>query len=151
MTNLVRTSLTVEKPLLDLFEKAAKTAKCSNRSAFFRSLMRDHLAKREWSGNEEVLGTITLVYNHRRRQLTERLADLQSGCRDCIMASMQVHLDENIRAEVILAKGQAHRIQEAANLFRQQKGVINVSLSMSSTGKRLAWTGQHQITRRSIP
>jgi CopG family nickel-responsive transcriptional regulator len=122
-------------PLLDLFDKAAKTARCPNRSAFFRSLMRDHLAKEEWTGNGEVLGTITLVYNHRRRQLAERLADLQSRCRDCIMASMQVHLDENIRAEVILAKGQARRIQETANLFRQQKGVIHVSLSMSSTGK----------------
>ena len=76
MSDLVRTSLAIERPLWDLFEKAAKIAKSPNRYTFLCSLIRDPLVKEEWTGNEEVLATITLVYNHRRRQLTEKLADL---------------------------------------------------------------------------
>jgi CopG family nickel-responsive transcriptional regulator len=137
MPDLVRMSLAMERPLLDQFERAAREARYANRSEFVRDMVRDHLAKRQWTRNEEVLGTITLVYNHHFRQLNEKLTDLQHDFHDCVLAATHVHLDEDICAEMILVKGRARKIEEIANLLRQQKGVLHASLSMSSTGKRL--------------
>ena len=138
MENLARMSLSIGKPLLSRLEAAVRASGYTNRSEFVRDLVRDHLTKREWARNEDVLGTITLVYNHHFRQLSRKLTALQHDFHECVMATTHVHLNEHICAEVILARGKARTIERIADLLRQQKGVLHAALSMSSTGKRLA-------------
>jgi len=137
MPNVVRLSLSIEKPLLEQLEKAARKANYANRSEFVRDMARDYLMRQQWGRNEQVLGTITLVYNHHFRQLNEKLTDLQHDFHKCILATTHVHLDEHICAEMILAKGKARQVEKIANLLRQQKGVLHAGLSLNSTGKSL--------------
>ena len=137
MSDIVRLSLSIEKPLLKQLEKAAREARYVNRSEFVRDMARDYLTQQQWARNEEVLGTITLVYNHHFRQLNEKLVDLQHGFHGCVLATTHVHMDEHLCAEMILAKGKARTLQEIAGLLRQQKGVLHAVLSMTSTGKHL--------------
>lgn len=137
MSDLVRLSLSIEKPLLKQLEKAAREARYVNRSEFVRDMARDYLTKQQWARNEEVLGTITLVYNHHFRQLNEKLVGLQHGFHECVLATTHVHMDEHLCAEMILVKGKARTLQEIAGLLRQQKGVLHAVLSMTSTGKHL--------------
>ena len=138
MSDLVRLSLSLEKPLLDRLEKMMETSRYTNRSEFVRAMIRSHLVDREWEKDEEVVGTITLVYDHNARQLTGKLTRLQHRRHTDILATTHVHLDSHLCAEMILAKGSAHQIREIADLLRQQKGVLHASLSMSSTGRGLA-------------
>ena len=137
MSTLQRFSMAIEKPLLERLEAMVKKSKYANRSEFIRDMLRERLVEEEWKSNAEVVGTITLVYDHETRELSKKLTRLQHHHHDLVLASTHVHLDEHMCAEMVLTKGPASEIEEMANLLRQQKGVLHASLSLSSTGKEL--------------
>ena len=138
MTDLSRFSISIEKRLLERLEGLVKKSNYANRSEFVRDLLRERLVEEEWKSNEEVVGTITLVYDHDTRELSKKLTRLQHHHHDLVLASTHVHLDEHMCAEMVLARGRASEIEEMANLLRQQKGVLHAALSVSSTGRELA-------------
>jgi len=138
MGELSRFSISIEKGLLERLERLVKKSKYANRSEFIRDMLRERLVEEEWKSNEEVVGTITLVYDHETRELSKKLTRLQHHHHDLVLASTHVHLDEHMCAEMVLAKGRASEIEEMANLLRQQKGVLHAALSLSATGKGLA-------------
>ncbi len=137
MSNLARLSFSLERPLLDRLEKLLRDSKYQNRSEYIRDLIRDQLVEQEWERNEEALGTITLIYDHHMRQLSDKLTHLQHEHHDEVLAATHVHLDHHLCAEMIMVKGRAQRVRSLADRLRQQKGVLHSTLSMSSTGKKL--------------
>ncbi len=137
MTTLSRFSIAIEQGLLDRLEKLVKKSKYANRSEFVRDLLRRRLVEEEWKADKEVVGTITLVYDHETRELSKKLTHLQHHHHKTILATTHVHLDEHICAEMILTKGKAGEIRKTANLLRKQKGVLHATLSLSSTGNEL--------------
>lgn len=134
---VVRTSFSVEKSLLEAFERLARRHGAVNRSEFFRDLVREKLVRKEWEENRECLGTITLLYNHTQRTLSERLVRLQHGRFQSILASTHVHLDHDRCAEAILVRDRADRIRRMADLLALQRGVLHVSLALGSLGRDL--------------
>ena len=138
MTELSRFSISIEQGLLERLEGLVKKRRYANRSEFVRDLLRERLVEEEWTDNQEVVGTITLVYDHESRELSKKLTHLQHHHHEIVLASTHVHLDHHMCAEMILTQGSASDIEEMANLLRQQKGVLHASLSLSSTGKELA-------------
>ncbi len=137
MSDLVRMSLSLEKPLLDRLEAMVARSRYTNRSEFIRDMIRRQMVDQEWQANEEAVGTITLVYDHHARTLSKKLTELQHRHHHAILASTHVHLTHDTCVEMILARGPADQIREIADLLRGQKGVLHASLSTSSTGKRL--------------
>ena len=137
MPQLVRLSLSIEKPLYERLEKMVHASGYGNRSEFVRDLIRDHLVKRQWEANETVVGTVTLVYDHHARNLSEKLIDLQHHHHGAVLATTHVHLDKHLCAEVILLKAKAREIEHLADRLRQQKGVLHAELAMASTGTDL--------------
>ena len=74
----------------------------------FRDLIRNELVKAGWeSPNSEVFGTVTLVYDHHVRLLTEKLLDLQHKHHSSIISRTHVHLDHDNCLEVIVVRGRA--------------------------------------------
>lgn len=139
MVDLVRLSLSLPQPLLERVEALMHQQGYTNRSEFVRDMIRDVLVTHEWqSAQDEALGTVTLVYNHHIRQLSEKLVELQHDHYHSILAATHVHLDHNLCAEVILIRAPAVQIQKLADHLRQQKGVLHATLSFSSTGAHLA-------------
>lgn len=138
MSELARLSFSIEKPLVDRLERLLASGGYGNRSEFIRDLIRDRVVDQEWQRDEEALGTITILFDHHARQLTDRLLDLQHHFEGTIMATTHLHLDEHLCAEMIMARGRAERIRELADSLRRLKGVLHATLSMGSTGKSLA-------------
>jgi CopG family nickel-responsive transcriptional regulator len=138
MSDLVRMSIAIEKPLLKRLEKMVRGSRYSNRSEFIRDMIRERVVQQEWERDQEVVGTITLVYDHHVRLLSEKLTDLQHDHHGTILATTHVHLDKHTCAEMIMLKGRAGKIRRVADLLRQQKGVFHAGLSISSTGRKLA-------------
>jgi CopG family nickel-responsive transcriptional regulator len=138
MPDLVRLSISIEKPLYARLERLRRQARFRNRSEFLRGLVRDKLVERQWQADEEALGTVTLIYNHRQRQLSEKLTDLQHHHHHHVLAATHVHLDVDLCAEMVMLKGPAEELREIADRLRQQKGVLHAALAMSSTGRKLA-------------
>ncbi len=137
MPELARLSFTIEESLLKRLKRLMKRAKFRNRSEFIRDLIRSRLVETQWEGNEEALGTVTLIYDHDTRQLSDKLTALQHEQHHAILATTHVHLDHHLCAEMIMCRGRAHILRELSDRLGQQKGVLHSQLAMSSTGKQL--------------
>ena len=138
MPGVMRLSFSIEQPLWERLERLVQEGHYANRSEFIRDMIRDRLVEREWKENEEAVGTITLVYNHHTRGLGERLTHTQHHHHDVVLASTHIHLDADLCAEIVVVRGLARTLQSLANHLRSEKGVLHASISMSSTGERLA-------------
>ena len=137
MSDLVRLSFSIEDKLLKKMERLLKKSQFTNRSEYIRDLIRARIVETEWDRDGEAIGTITLVYNHEQRQLSDKLTSIQHKHHHAVMATTHVHLDNHMCAEMIMVKGKAHTIREIADAIGKQKGVLHSTLSMSSTGKQL--------------
>jgi len=137
MSDLERLSLSIEKPLLQELEKLVRRSRYTNRSEFVRDMIREQLVERQWEQDDEALGTITMVYKHDQRGLSDRLTTLQHDHHREILFTTHVHLDKHLCAEVILVRGRASRIRRVADDLRRQRGVLHAALAISSTGQRL--------------
>ena len=137
MAELERLSFTIEQPLLKKMERLMRAGKFRNRSEFIRDMIRGRLVETEWEQDGEALGTITLIYDHHVRQLSDKLTDIQHAHHHDVLATTHVHLDHHLCAEMIMVKGKAKTIREMCDQMGQQKGVLHFALSMSSTGQKL--------------
>ena len=138
MPDLERLSFTIEKALLGRMNRSMKKAGYSNRSEFIRDLVRSRLVEDEWEAGSEALGTITVVYDHEKRNLSRKLTTVQHHHHDEILATTHIHLDRQTCAEMIMARGRAGALEALAEELRRQKGVLHVSLSMSAMGRQLS-------------
>lgn len=137
MTDLVRLSLSIEKKLYVKLEGLVKKSGYRNRSEYVRDMIRDQLVKEKWARHQEVVATLTIIYNHHKRELSEKLTELQHSYHDLVLAATHVHLSEHICAEMIMLRGQAEQVQKLADLLGQQVGVLHFGLTMSTTGEEL--------------
>lgn len=137
MPDLIRLSLSIEKPLYDQLERMVKKSGYSNRSEYVRDMIRQRLVEEQWDKDAEVLGSITLVYDHHRRQLAEKLTEIGHDHHHNILVTTHLHMTKHLCAEVIVVKGKAHEVRRLADQMKQQKGVLHAELSMTSTGKEL--------------
>jgi CopG family transcriptional regulator, nickel-responsive regulator len=134
---LERFTISLEEDLLNEFDRHLRKHKYSNRSEAIRDLIRQSLLKQEWDADDEVVGVINLVYNHRQRQLQDRITQVQHEFHHHVVSTTHVHLDHKNCLEVIIARGQAGQIQSLADQLIALRGVKNGSLSAASTGKHI--------------
>ena len=133
MTEIVRFSVSVEDELLEKFDRYCREEQLATRSEAVRQLIRDKLTKRHWeAGSHEVVGTLTLVYDHHRPQLRDRLMDLQHHNTDLVVSSLHAHLSHDVCLEVVVLRGQAGRLQDIAAQLRGMKGIYKGELVMAS-------------------
>ena len=137
MSELTRVSLSLDSALLEKLDRLALENDYQNRSEFIRDLIRDQLARQEWETDKEVIGTLTIIYNHHQRGLTEKLVELQHHCHETVLASTHVHLTHEICAEMIMIRGRGTGIAELTKAIRQQRGVLHAELAMSTTGENI--------------
>lgn len=138
MSELVRLSLSLEKNLCDELGERVRASGCRNRSEFIRQLLRDHLVAEAWADDgAEVMGTITILYDHHQANLSAKLTRLQHDFGPGILAATHVHLSHEICAESIILKGRADAIRRLADAIRQQRGVLHVGVLTGSTGETL--------------
>ncbi|AMM53390.1 nickel-responsive transcriptional regulator NikR [Pyrococcus kukulkanii] len=136
--NLVRFGVSIPEELLEKFDRIIEEKGYANRSEAIRDLIRDFIVRHEWEvGNEEVAGTITMVYNHDEADVVKELLDLQHEYLDEIVASLHVHMDEHNCLEVVVVKGEAKKIKKIADRLLSLKGVKHGKLVMTTTGKEL--------------
>jgi CopG family nickel-responsive transcriptional regulator len=138
MSNLTRIGVALDADLLEKFDQLIEQRGYSNRSEAFRDLIRNELVEEAWKSPEsEVVGSVTLVYDHHVRQLSDKLLDVQHDHHDAILSTLHVHLDHNNCLEVLLVKGKAADVQRIANTLISTKGVKHGRLTLSSSGENL--------------
>lgn len=125
MSELVRFGLAMEKELLERFDALIARKGYANRSEAVRDLVRRQLDEAAWTSGKPAVATITLVYDHHVRELTERLTEIQHDFGDHILSSLHVHLDHHHCMEVIAARGPAKKLAELAERLTNAKGVLS--------------------------
>jgi CopG family nickel-responsive transcriptional regulator len=138
MGNLTRIGVAIDADLLAKFDSLIAGRGYQNRSEAFRDLIRNELVEEAWkTPDTEVVGSVTLVYDHHVRMLNDKLLDLQHEYHDAILSTLHVHLDHDNCLEVLLIKGKALQVQDIANALISTKGVKHGRLALSSVGQDL--------------
>jgi len=138
MAELTRFGISMDDQLLEQFDRLLERRGHANRSEGIRDLVRNALVEDQWArGNHETIGTITLVYDHHVRDLSERLTQHQHDHHDAIVSALHVHLDHSHCLEVIVIRGRAKKVRKLADGLIGTKGVKHGRLVTTTTGKNL--------------
>lgn len=137
--DLMRFSVAMPEDLLVRFDRlVARRGLAKNRSEVVRDLVRDALVEDECaSPGAEVMGTLTIVYDHHASDLQDKLHTIQHDCFENIVSTMHVHVDEHTCLEVIVIRGETGLVQDVANLILGTKGVQNGKLVVTTTGRQV--------------
>jgi len=124
MPDLRRFGVAIEPDLLDRFDQWRTRRGYTNRSEAFRDLARAELVKESAEKpNSSVVATVTIVYDHHVRMLSEKLTELQHQHHKSVVSSMHVHLDHDHCLEVIVLRGKSKDVRHTADLLISTKGV----------------------------
>lgn len=140
MSDIVRFGISMDVHLLDQFDRLIQKRGYSNRSEAIRDLVREQLVQEEWREEEpsgKTVGTITLIFDHHKRELMDHMTKHQHQHHDSVMSSMHVHLDHDNCLEVLAVRGSANDIKKLANDLISKKGVKHGKLVMTSMGRNL--------------
>lgn len=138
MEKTVRFSISINAELLQKFDEAIRERMYTNRSKAIRDLVRDFIVEREWERSEkEVMGSLTLVYDHKTRGIVDRLTDIQHERCSNVVSTMHLHLDERNCMEVLAIKGLPDEVREISDKLISCRGVKHGKLVMTSTGKEI--------------
>ena len=135
MTHVARVGVSLDEDLLRKFDESIKRKKYTNRSEAIRDLIRDDLVKAEWRENKEIAGAITLIYDHHKRELVNKLMDIQHDFGSVIISAQHIHLDHDNCLEIIAVRGNPRKAKELADNLKSAKGVKHATLSMATAGK----------------
>lgn len=138
MGETVRFGISIDDELLDLFDTLVNEKGYANRSEAIRDLIRDALVEQTWEdGTEETVGTVTLVYDHHVRDLSDRLTEQQHNHHHEIVSALHIHLDAHNCLEVLVVRGKAAVVKKIADELIGVKGVKHGKLVMTTTGSAL--------------
>ena len=138
MSDLARIGVAIDSDLLAKFDQLIGQRGYTNRSEAFRDLIRDELVEKSWESPEsDVVGTVTLVYDHHVRMLSDKLMDMQHDYHRNIISTLHVHLDHDNCLEVLIVKGKASQVQKVAGALISTKGVKHGRLTITTTGAGL--------------
>ena len=131
MSEVIRFGVSLEKALLDDFDRLIKQRKYTNRSEAIRDLIRQDLLKKDLEDDREVAGAITYIYDHHQRDLLNKIIDVQHNAHDIIQSSQHIHIDHHNCLEIVAVKGNSSKIRKLANTIKALKGIKHGSLTMS--------------------
>ncbi len=138
MSGLSRIGVAIDSELLKKFDHLIAQRGYSNRSEAFRDLIRDELVEKSWeSPDSQVVGTVTLVYNHHVRLLNEKLNGIQHEFHRSILSTLHVHLDHDNCLEVLVVRGRSADVRKVADVLISTKGVKHGRLTLSTSGAGL--------------
>ena len=134
----VRFGISINNRLLEHFDDLISEKGYINRSEAIRDLIRNALVEEKWrDSKEDLVGTVTLVYDHHTRELADKLTDQQHSHHHAIISALHVHLDAHHCLEVVVVKGKAGEIKRMADELIGTKGVKHGKLTTTTTGQNL--------------
>ncbi len=133
MDDTTRFGVSVPTELLEKFDEKIDEKMYTNRSEAIRDLIRNFLVEERWEVSEEkVYGSLTIVYDHEKRGIADKLTDLQHKDHTHIVSTMHIHLDEHNCMETMAIRGKPDDIKNIADKLKSTKGVKHGKLMMTS-------------------
>jgi CopG family nickel-responsive transcriptional regulator len=121
-----------EELLSDLDTVVAQRGFLSRSQAVADFVHRALVETKSDTGEDVMVGTITLFYDHTVGGLQQRLADLQRRYIDEVISSLHVHLTGDKTLEVILVQGPAPKLRAVAEEMGKLRGVVSEHLQLAA-------------------
>ena len=138
---LVRFGLSMPALLVRDLDTWRKGRGYANRSEAIRDLVRDALVETRWEqegdSDAEMVGVVSIVYDHTTRQLSDHLTDMQHHSHHISQATLHIHLNPDHCLEVIVLRGPRADVAELANRLISTKGVLHGKFIPTTTGDNL--------------
>ncbi|QVL30980.1 nickel-responsive transcriptional regulator NikR [Telmatocola sphagniphila] len=137
MSELVRFTASIEEPLLKAFDDYCAQGKFATRSEALRQLFREkltHTASEE--SNSIVAASLTLVFDHHRRGLQEKMTQLQHDHENYVIATTHVHLNHDLCMEVLMLRGSSKSLRAFAASLSGLKGIHQAQLVVIHAGEQ---------------
>lgn len=133
MAPIERFGVSMPADLLREFDRAVEDAGYANRSEALRDIARDYLVRRRWEmPRDEVVGTITLIYDHHVPGVGQSLTEVQHDAEATVVCNTHVHLDHHNCVEVIVVRGAGPAIRRLADAMIAMRGVKHGELSCTA-------------------
>ena len=133
-SKLVRFGVSLEGELLRRFDAFIGAEGYSNRSKAIADLIRKEFVGDVFAKGGEVAGAVTMVYDHHKREVVNKLLDMQHDHGGIIISTQHVHLDHDNCLEIIAVKGPGAKVKALADSLKTVKGVKHSTLSVTSAG-----------------
>ena len=131
-----RFSLSMPAGLVRQLDQMVKAKGYVNRSQAVADMVSAHLVEVQGEeGDREIAGTITLVYDHHKRNVQALLTDIQHDHQEVIIATLHVHLDHHNCMEVLAVRGKAKVVRLVADQLIAARGVKHGKLTVTTTGE----------------
>ncbi len=140
MSDISRFGVSVEDELLKSFDNLINGQGYENRSEALRDLMRDALIKsriKTSPENAEVLGSLTLVYDHHATDLNDKMNELQHKHHDLVVSVLHVHVSHDDCMEVIVLRGKVREIRHLSDGLLSLKGVKHGRLFVTLSSEQM--------------
>ena len=135
---LVRVTASISDALLEELDRFVAQSHHKNRSLALSEIIRNRLLEDNVSTEQgEVIGTITLLFDHHKPHLQETLTSVQHDYQPQIISTLHVHVDHDNCLEVLVVRGKADIIKKIADELTTAKGVKHGKLTVTTTGKDL--------------
>jgi CopG family nickel-responsive transcriptional regulator len=141
MSDLIRFGISVDDELLRSFDALSAGRGYGNRSEALRDLMRDALVQARVSAppdKAEVIASLTLIYDHHARELSDRLAAIQHDHHGLVISVLHVHISHDDCMEVIALRGKAGEVRQMADALLSLKGVKHGKLFLTLPARAIA-------------
>ncbi len=158
MSDLLRFGVSAEDGLLESFDRLIASQGYATRSEALRDLMRDALVRsrlEEPPEDAEILGSLTLVYDHHAHDLTGRMTELQHDHHGLVISVLHVHVSHDDCMEVIVLRGPVRDVRLLGESLLSLKGVkhgkLFVTLPSQGITERNGATHKHHRHKPNKP
>ncbi|MDD3492021.1 MAG: nickel-responsive transcriptional regulator NikR [Thermoplasmatota archaeon] len=119
-----RVGVSFEPELLEQFDRVIAKKGYMNRSEAIRDLVRGCIADAALQHeNGQVMGTLTIIYDHDEGDVTNKLLHLEHGHLAEILSTTHIHVTRHLCLEVLVIRGEASKARMLADHITALKGV----------------------------
>jgi CopG family nickel-responsive transcriptional regulator len=132
---VTRFSVSLPPTLVDDFDEAWRDIGYENRSKAAHDAFRAFITENKWTRkeDEEIAGTITLLYYLNKPRLLNHIVEVQHKFENVVLSSMHLHLTETKCMEIIAVDGKASEVKRLSQELMTKKGVKQLKLTVMAT------------------
>jgi CopG family transcriptional regulator, nickel-responsive regulator len=129
--SLTRFGVSLEENLLNALDGYVKDNNFPNRSQAIRYLVEKNLVEKKWMCNHIVAGAIVLLYDPHKKDIANKINEIQFQYFEDILSSQVFHLNAETCLAIIAVKGTANNLTLLSDRFISIKGIAHGKLIMS--------------------
>ena len=127
-----RFSISISPKLAEELDALVERCGFPSRSQAVSEIIRERLTESQAGDpHAKIVGTITLMYDHHKRNLSAALTEIQHDYHELIRSVLHVHVAHCLCMEVLAVCGPSARVREMADRLITTKGVQHGTLAVS--------------------